>query len=402
MDIVKFLSITRRPLAIFTEEDHPEELSSIYLLYSDIQDHFDLGLNKPLELVLTQSNFDSQTQIVELGDKYYIVLEMQQVSIVSQLMEIFTFHEIDEESPISLFHALWIDEKYAELNGFIDGVSMPVAIQFVTKPDLNDDLQEKFMSSQFTEHLCKLKGFREHFQISVAFMIFHEMAHYYYKSACADGSVDRIRRSICSMPFSVSASSYLDGIIHQARSEKFTEHQNEELFCDYVAIQGTWKLCVERRFIDPKLFCFSFAATFSSLYFFALSSKIYSRSFYFDLRTRHAYALSHGLFLNATEDIDTIGMYEIYVTFVDVYCKNIALSFSRSSLKIDQEKYKVALQDVLKLDFSDYVPPEHFGHISIDYLLDQIHKLSGALVSGKSDMLYFAGSLLEEKLRNDS
>jgi len=389
MDIIQFLNITRKPWNIFTEEDHPEQLSSIYLLYSDIQQHFDLGLEKPLELVLTQSNFESQTQIVELEDKFYIILELQQISLISQLMEIFTFHEIDEESPISLFHALWVAEKYAELTGPVDGISVPLAIQFKVKEDLNDDLQDKFRSSRFTEHLCNLKGFREHFQICVAFIILHEMAHYHYRDSLSDGSAEKITRSIYAMPYAIAESSYLDEVIHQAASRGFAEHQIEELFCDFVAIQGTWKLCVERRFIDPKLFCFAFSSTFSSFYFFALSRKIYSREFYLDLRARHAYALSHGLFLNAIEDIDSIEVYETFITFVDVYCKNVVLSFSRSSLDVDIDKYKAALQDLLKLNFADYVPREHFDQISIDYLLDRIHELSDELVNGKLDEKIF-------------
>lgn len=386
MDIIQFLNLTRKPWNIFTEEDHPEELSSIYLLYRNIQQHFDLGLEKPLELVLTQSNFETQTQIFEMGDKFYIVLEMHQISIISQLMEIFTFHEIDQESPISIYHALWVAEKYVELTGSVDGFSVPVSIQFKIKEDLNDELQDKFRSSRFTEHLCNLRGFREHFQICVAFIIIHEMAHYGYRGSISDGSVEEITSSIYAMPYDIAKSSYLDEIIYQAASKGFTEHQIEELFCDFVAIQGTWKICVDRRLIHPKLFCFAFSSIFSSFYFFALSKKIYSREFYLDLRARHAYALSHGLYLNAIENIHSTAVYEKFITFVDFYCKKLVLSFSKSSLDFDIDKYKVALQDLLKQNFADYVPDDHVDKISIDYLLDRINELSDEIVNGKMNL----------------
>jgi hypothetical protein len=214
MDIREFLHWVRKPYSVFDRENCFSELVSLFKLYDDMLYHFDLEVDNPLELILTQSRPQHTTQIVTL-DLPFIVLELQDLNRISQALEFFTFHDIDQNAPISLFHALWIEfhEKYefiAQVNvGDAGNVHVPVLITSEEAVPLRTDLVQKFAASPLTESICHLRGFQKIFEIVPAFAIAHEIAHFRYSGGSSIEEKD-ILTSIATLPAHLQSGPYFD------------------------------------------------------------------------------------------------------------------------------------------------------------------------------------------------
>jgi hypothetical protein len=193
-----------------------------------------------------------------------------------------------------------------------------------------------------------------------------------------DAQRRKILRSLESLPFSQSSSYHFDSVIDEAKEHGLSVHQMEELYCDYVAINGTWRHCVEFRWIDPTIFGFAIPFLYSAFYHLALASGIFDPKTYSDLKVRQAYAISHSLYLIAIKDFGVLSekdqlnavlekqilgeamptefhlRFERYVFYLTQYLNNISLYSARVMRNLDVNAYKTAVQDLLQVDIAGY------------------------------------------------
>ncbi|MBK8898841.1 MAG: hypothetical protein IPN66_16900 [Candidatus Competibacteraceae bacterium] len=381
MDIVEYLRISRETNSIWTSSDHPDILDGLYVLYDELNFKYDLDLAQPFELILIQTPSPQATQIVELDGNRYVVLEMTFVSHISQLLEIFTFQrDPDQQTDVSIFLKLWLQEKYAEITGTPKGMDIPIAIKFITRGeyDIDEELKNELCASPLLEHLVELEHFKVHFQIYVSFIIFHELAHYEYKRKGIEAQRTKVLHTLKSLPFLQSSSPHFDSVIEEAKARGLSDHQIEELYCDYVAINGAWRHCVEFRWIDRTIFGFSIPFLYSTFYHLALASGIFDSETYYNLKVRQAYAISHSLYLISLKDFGKLSEkeqlravmnkhllgyiepteyhrnFEHYVFYLTQYLNNISLYSARVMRKLDVSSYRSAVKDLLKIDISEY------------------------------------------------
>ncbi len=355
MNIVDYLQITREPWNIFTADDHPKQLDAIYFLYMDVLEHFDIEVTEPFELVLTQSDSSTQTQIVELNGIHYVVIELQQLCILSEMLEFYAFENI-EGAPVSIFERLWFDERYFEMSSADAGI----AITFRSESEwtINEDDRDRFTESYLLEHIHKLNGFKVHFQIYVSFIIFHELAHYYYKSFPKEKH-EKVLHTLSKLPLDSAPSEYIRDVLADYPIDELDEHDIEEFFCDYIAIQGTWKLCVERRMIDSRIFCFALTTAISSFIAIGMIARIFDSNIYNSIRLRQLRTIAHLLYLERWEH--GMKMHEIterFLTLLMLLSNNYALAFSRRLPWVEIEKYRTAARSLLMIRPPDYLDTE--------------------------------------------
>lgn len=392
MDIKKFLKLTRNVENTYTRKDHPSYLNNIFKIYWEIEQRFKAAIDSKLELIVIQSTDLTSTQIVEL-DKHYIVVNISQFSFMSQLLEFCAFQSIDQEN-LSVFYKNW-EDSYKGETLVHKGTSHHIEIKVEEDIKLSDDQIERFKNSIFMEDMINADGFKEFFGACVIFLISHELAHYYYGKN--NGVRDElVKGDILDLPSLRSSSLYL-------RSKASTSIQEnnisqEELYCDYMATEVCWSICVITQSIDTRLIGVALSLLFNSLYFFSLQKDIYNKNHYTDLKVRHATTLLRFLSLHEydvmTEKQRLLHQltdfslpdppiydpdYESFIALFDVYCFNMALVLARQNIDINEKLYGEAFEDLLKIELGRYLPPDLDISNPIEAILHVIRENASSL-----------------------
>lgn len=261
MDIHTFIEETRAPMCVYTREDHPGPLASIFDCYDNVLQHIRIPGPKPeLILLKTLAESASQTQLVRLDRDYYVLMDLFQVSAISQLLELVAFGRIDERSPISIFHQLFIDgsqgvDLHAQKSA-PDGTQSPVVIRMCAASDYSEADVALLSNSPILSNLYRLSGFRRSFQIHIAYILAHELLHS-FRGEVNEAVADFAERR-------------RDG----PRGFGDAPHEAEELYCDRVALDIAWSLCALKDAINPGLFAAALPVLFNSLFFFALRTGV--------------------------------------------------------------------------------------------------------------------------------
>ena len=245
-------------------------------------------------------------------------------------------------------------------------------------------------------------GFKEFFGACIIFIISHELAHYHYKNT------DRKRSEILSgyildLPSLRSSSYYFRE--RAISSIKDGGSSQEEMYCDYLATEICWSICVVTRSIDTKLIGVSLSLLFNSLYFFSLRKGIDKKSHYEKLKERHATTLLRLLSLHEYDlklDNKKIIMdyisgfsasnpplydpdYEYFIVFFDVYCLNMSLVLAKKNFYIDEVRYYKVLEDILEVELGAYFPSDMELDNPMDFILYQLRKKALVLFKSKEE-----------------
>jgi len=331
MDVREYLHWVRSPYAIFTTESRPPELDCVFRLYDDMLYHYDLELENPLNLVLTQSRSEFSTQFI-MTDSPYIVLEMQEIQRISQVMEYFALHEIDLDVPISHFHALWIEhhQQYEFIGQMDVGDGKPTRLSILTTDKLRlahrSPLFQKLSESALLEPFCKLEGFQAAFEIIPAFAIAHEIAHFEYGRATSDDKT-AVFEFVDGLPTKHRGGGYFLDLI-RPEGLLLSPHLNEELYCDFSAILTAYRLCVGRHWIDERLFCVALVQMFNAIFFHLMLQGCVDKNRYDELRIRKGFGLLLALdcLENESKARDLYTDYERFLGLLDLYCVSLCVT----------------------------------------------------------------------------
>lgn len=383
MNIFRFLGRTRNPHRIFDFRNRPDELAPHFKLYEDMLYHFDLETDNPLELILTQSSLGLTTQIVTLAYRPFIVLELQEVERLSQVMEFFIFHDV-ENSPISYFHELWMRfherfEQLVELKG-PDGkpavLSGTVTARHLLKRD--PEVARRLAESKLPPIFYELRGFDRSFEIAISFALAHEIAHYHYvddrHTPAAEETIDELTR----LPWVEPVSPYLSQLIKFETWDSVPERLREELYCDCRGLKTAWNVSVERHWIDARLFSIMLCLTFNGFFAQMLMSSKWTKSQFTELGTRKAYALLWGLnhLARRVGDVPWIRDYERYLCLLDNYCFDLAIKMARFTNHGLRADYKDMLEDFMIRNLHGYLSSEEIKKVTIPLVLENLFALA--------------------------
>jgi hypothetical protein len=126
MDIFEFLSFTRNTNEIYTESKCSDDLKFVFEIYSTLIKATNIvDFYFPQLVITVGSTNDNHTQMINLNDVDYIVLELNHISYISELFELVCFEKINNNLKISLFQDICIRSFKATLfkNKVIDNDS---------------------------------------------------------------------------------------------------------------------------------------------------------------------------------------------------------------------------------------------------------------------------------------
>lgn len=361
MEIDKFLFRTRNANNVWFKKDCPDELQSMFELFDDLLSVYKGG-QAPDELILIQTPNGCETSVVR-ADKRYLVIDIQQLSWVSQIGELVAFGEVDQESSISYFHQLWIDHSGSidMLGDGEDGSPLRVRIKVKTEAEVIGDIREKFVTSDLMKHYANSKNFELFFEIIACFILAHELAHL-QADALSSSQMKAFIRDIPNLIKTETPSTYLDTVLEDVDWDNLSSHQEVELYCDYLAFMLTEKVCVNLNFTSGDLLCIALSLLFNSS-IFTLASSGQAVGFE-DLKVRSSviqkYGLSYvertyGNFSLSDED-KVLNMlsgsgpptenFERVLTLQDMYIRNVILSLiARGMLPVTDDTVKSSMRE---------------------------------------------------------
>jgi len=272
MDIQKFLTITRGSNEVFLQETATDNLLYIWEIYDELIRLIDEEINRKPELVISVAGISrEQTQYVFL-DREYIVVELSQLHRIAR--EITFLHGYIETPSSTPF---FIDQ----LSGSFSDSSV-----FFEKKQMLEKSPALFV-------LSDLEGFFSLFKPILSFIIAHELFHWFVKQPSWSEDYRKFKKRFNTPDLMKVGFDYVDHRVSLAYLLVTSAHQTEELFCDKMALNMAWRICVNKWSFHPTIFCFAISMLYSIILHVAKTEIELKEINFTDLFSRKIYAIRY-------------------------------------------------------------------------------------------------------------
>ncbi len=403
MNIFDYLHLTRNPQSIYDKNNFPENLEYLFDLFDEllvVTKYQYLDSSRLPELVLTIGDENNETQMVKLKDKDFLILNLNQISYTSQLLELISFGSINQNSKLSIFHDLCIrDFQSSEI---LDLKGYKFKIQSGKKLSEEERL---LLENSIFKNLKNYSGFEKFFKIIVTFIISHELLH----TLCQNGKTlynfEKYKNELKERKKLKIEFDYIDKVFPTIQIDELEPYMIEELFCDELALTYTWKLNIFTfGDLNPAIFGFTISYLFNSFYSFSLFKDKISYSHFSNIFTRKIFALRYSTvlfdkFISTLLDFEQnvefyqnigniLGQYEALIDYSNHLCFAICSRFALNGKKLDDKNFTTIL-NLEKLDFD--VSISNLNKIRFEIVLNST--IFKSIENGSNPFIGTAGTL---------